>query len=102
MAKKIYPYELIGQEIEITNSKNKSNIGLKGKIVDETKYTIKIIKIPHRFLGCPRRESSQSVIQKGKTKTLMKNNITFKLKKTNKTIEGKTIVKRPEERIKGK
>lgn len=83
MNKKTYPYELIGQEIEIISSKNKSNLRLKGKVVDETKHTIKIT-------------------HQGKIKTLMKDNITFKLKKTNQTIEGKTIVKRPEERIKGK
>ncbi|HHE67562.1 MAG TPA: ribonuclease P protein subunit, partial [Candidatus Parcubacteria bacterium] len=42
MTKKVYPYELIGQEIEIIDSQNKSNLHLKGKIVDETKYTLKI------------------------------------------------------------
>lgn len=83
MVKKTYPRELIGQEIEIIKSKNKSNLHLKGKIVDETKYTIKII-------------------HQGKIKTMMKNNIVFKLRKTNQVIEGKTIAKRPEERIKGK
>ncbi len=83
MTKKVYPYELIGQEIEIIDSQNKSNLHLKGKIVDETKYTLKII-------------------HQKKIKTLMKNNITFKIKKTNEIIEGKNITKRPEERIKGK
>jgi len=81
MSKK-YPYELIGQEIEIIEAKNKSNLHLEGKIVDETKYTI---KIDH----------------KGKIKTLLKKNISFKLKQTNKCIEGKNITQRPEERIKG-
>jgi len=81
--KKTYPHELIGQEIEILKSKNKDNLKLKGKIVDETKYTL---KVSHR----------------GKIKTLMKNNITFKIKNNNPPIEGKTITKRPEERIKGK
>ena len=76
---KTYPHELIGQEIEIIDSKNKSNLHLKGKVVDETKYTIKITF-------------------QGETKTLMKDNIVFKLK--DKIIEGKTITKRPEERIK--
>lgn len=83
MAQKIYPYELIGQEIEVINSKNKSNLGLKGKIVDETKYSLKVF---HR----------------GKIKTLMKNNLTLRLKKTGQTLEGKSIAKRPEERVKGK
>jgi ribonuclease P protein subunit POP4 len=83
MVKKIYPHELIGQEIEIIDSKNKSNLHLKGKIVDETKYTIKIT-------------------HQGEIKTLMKDNIVFKLRKTNQIIKGETITKRPEERIKGK
>lgn len=83
MTKKVYSGELIGQEIEITDSKNKSNLRMEGKVVDETKQTIKII-------------------HQGKTKTLIKNNITFKIKKTDKIIEGKKINKRPEERTKGK
>lgn len=82
MAKKVYPYELIGQEIEIIDSTNKSNLALKGKVIDETKYTL---KISHQ----------------GKEKTLMKNNITFKLKKNAQLIKGKTLTQRPEERIKG-
>ena len=32
----------IGSYVEITNSKNKNLIGIKGKIIDETKNTIKI------------------------------------------------------------
>lgn len=83
MVKKVYSHELIGQEIEIIGSKNKSNLNLKGRIVDETKNTIKIM-------------------HQEKIKTLMKNSIAFKLKKTSQIIEGKTITKRPEERIKGK
>lgn len=83
MVKKVYPHELIGLEIKVEDSKNKSDLNLQGKIVDETKYTIKII-------------------HQGKIKTLMKNNITFKLKKNNQTFEGKDLTKRPEERIKGR
>tara|TARA_Y100000310_G_scaffold341859_1_gene442539 strand:- start:1535 stop:1774 length:240 start_codon:yes stop_codon:yes gene_type:complete len=78
--KKKYPYELIGQKITIIKSKNKDNLKISGKIVDETKYTIK-------------------VSHQGKIKTLMKNNITFQLNDL--VIEGKTITKRSEERIKG-
>ncbi|MBR9682966.1 hypothetical protein GOV03_00305 [Candidatus Woesearchaeota archaeon] len=82
MAKKTYPHELIGQEIEIVDSKNKSNLHLEGKIVNETKNTI---EIDHQ----------------GTIKTLLKSNITFKIKGTNTLIEGENIIKRPEERIKG-
>lgn len=83
MAKKVYPREFIGQEIEILASKNKSNLGLEGKVVDETKYTIRIL-------------------HQGKIKSLMKNNITFRLKKSSQVIAGKEIALRPEERIKGR
>lgn len=82
MAKKTYPYELIGQEMEVIQSSNKSHLGLQGKIIDETKNTLKIL-------------------HQGKIKTLLKNNITFKLKKTSQLLEGKSLTKRPEERIKG-
>lgn len=83
MAKKVYPYELIGQEMEVIDSRNKDNLGLEGKIVDETKNTVKIA-------------------YQGKIKTLMKSNITFKLKKNGRIIEGEMINRRPEERLKGK
>lgn len=83
MAKKVYPYELIGQEIEVVASRNPSNLHLQGKVVDETKY---MLKIEHQ----------------GKVKSLLKENITFQLKKNQKVIQGKTLVKRPEERIKGR
>ncbi|MBT4804776.1 ribonuclease P protein subunit [Candidatus Woesearchaeota archaeon] len=81
--KKIFPYELIGEKIEILHSKNKSNLGIKGKVIDETKMTLKI--------------------KWGeKVKTLLKNNITFKIVRNEQIITGQEIMKRPEERIKGK
>ena len=79
MAKKTYPYELIGQVIEIIDSKNKDNLGIVGRVVDETKHTLK-------------------VVHQGKTKTLVKKNITFKMK--GKIFSGEEISKRPEERMK--
>ena len=33
---------LIGSVVEVKESKNKSLVGLKGKVIDETKYIIKI------------------------------------------------------------
>lgn len=80
--KEIYPYELIGEEVEVVASKNENNQKIKGKIVDETRSTIKIE-------------------QEGKIKTLLKNNITLKLKKSSRLLKGEEINKRPEERIKG-
>ena len=79
--RKTFPYELIGEEVEVVKSNNKSSLGIKGKVVDETKQTIKIEML-------------------GKTKTLLKKNITFKLKKSGRIVDGKKLTKRPEERIK--
>lgn len=76
---KSYPHELIGQVIKIIDSKNKDNLGIQGKVVDETKQTLK-------------------VLHQGKVKTLVKKNITFKMK--GKIFKGEEISKRPEERIK--
>ena len=75
--------ELIGLKTEIADSKNKANIGIKGKIIDETKNTI--------------------VIQnKNKQKRLFKNNITLKLKLNGKIIgiKGGLFSGKPKERIK--
>ena len=82
MKKSIFPYELIGEEVEIFESKNASHLGLRGKIIDETKSTI---IIDHN----------------GIMKTLLKSNITIKMVKDGKLINGISLVKRPEERIKG-
>ncbi len=81
--KEIFPYELIGEVIEIVDSKNKSNLGIKGKIVDETKETITVAQ------------------DNGKDVVLMKQIITFKLMKSGKIISGEVIAKRPEDRLKG-
>lgn len=78
---KIYPHELIGKEMEVIKARNKFNIGIKGKIVDETKSTLK-------------------VEQGGKIKTLLKKNVMFRLCRTGQVIDGKTIAKKSEERIK--
>lgn len=80
--KKLFPHELIGERIVVVDSANKSQLGIKGIIVDETKATLKI--------------------QQGKkTKTMLKNNITFKIERTGSVIAGKKISKRPEDRIRG-
>ena len=81
--KDITRYELIGLEAETIDSKNKSNIGIKGKIIDETKHTLVIS-------------------HKGKRKRLFKNNITLKIKINNQaiSIEGTKLLGRPKERIK--
>ena len=81
--KKIFPHELIGQEIIVVSSTNKNQVGKTGKIIDETCHTI--------------------VVQlEGKQKTLLKNTIQFKLKETGEVINGKNINKRSEDRLKGR
>jgi ribonuclease P protein subunit POP4 len=80
--KKHFPYELIGEEMEVLSSHNPSNLEIKGRIVDETKFTLKI-------------KTSKEI------KTLFKKNIVFRLKNKNLVLDGKDLVKRPEERLKG-
>ena len=75
--------EFIGLTIIITQSKNKTLVGLKGKIVDETKNTLTIEK-------------------KNKEKKLIKDQIVFEMKYKNQRfqIDGKILVARPEDRLK--
>lgn len=70
--------ELIGLNIEIIDSRNKTLIGKKGKIIDETKNMI--------------------TIQNEKKIRMIKKDIIFRTK--DKIIDGKEIAYRPEERIK--
>lgn len=81
MIKSAFPGELIGEEIEVIHSKNRSVLGMKGRIVDETKTTIVLAG-------------------KGARKVLLKGSIIIKLLRTGRVIEGKNIVRRPEERMK--
>lgn len=81
--KKIFPHELIGEEMKIVDSKNQSYLGIQGEIIDETRQTIKV-----------RKKDGREVV-------LLKNAIVFKLLKTGEVISGDEITKRPEERLKG-
>ena len=83
MALKDYvKYELIGAQLEVIDSKNKSLIGIKGKIIDETKNML--------FLD--------------NQKKLIKSQSTFKIKLKNNTIKIKRqlLVARSEDRLKKK
>lgn len=88
-AEDILKQEFIGLEIEVTDSLNRANIGIKGKIIDETKSTF-------------------VVATKKANKRLIKNAITFKtifnngINKKTYEIQGKLLQKRPHERIKTK
>ncbi|HLC97704.1 MAG TPA: ribonuclease P protein subunit [Candidatus Nanoarchaeia archaeon] len=82
MKKAVFPHELIGEEVVVVTAANPALLGISGKIVDETKATIR-------------------VLQEGGIKTLLKSAVTFKLVRTGKVIDGKTLLKRPEDRLKG-
>ena len=78
--------DLIGATIEVVHANNKTLIGKKGKVLDETKNTI-------------------TINTKEKKEKILKTHITFKIHKDKKfeekIINGKTITKRPYERIRG-
>ncbi len=74
-----HPDEFIGCELKIIDSKNKSQVGLTGKVVDETKKTFTIIH----------KETEKKITKQGCTFTI-----------NGKTVSGDEIVQRPEERIK--
>ena len=78
-SKDLLKSEFIGFEIEVMAAKNPSLIGLRGKVIDETKNTL-IIKA------------------KETEKRLLKKQITFKI--SGKLVKGEKISLRPEERIK--
>lgn len=70
---------LVGLEVKVTKADNKSQLLLEGKIVDETRYTIKI-------------DTGKGI------KMLMKDRISLVV--NGQEINGKSLVGRPEERIK--
>ena len=71
--------EFIGSYIEVIDSKNKTLVGLKGKVVDETKFTLKI-------------NTTKGI------KRLIKAHVLLKI--DNNLVKGDKIVGRPEDRIK--
>lgn len=75
--------ELIGLDVEIVDAENKSLIGLKGRIVDETKNTL-------------------TLETRKETKKIVKSQVMLKMKMNDKTfqIDGKILVGRPEDRLK--
>ncbi len=78
----IFPYELIGEDVEIVSSTNAQHVGISGRVVDETKATL-VIEVG------------------GKGKTFLKNNITLKLQRRGIIIPGAAISRRSEDRVKG-
>ena len=82
----VLKHEIIGLKIKVIDSKNKSNIGTKGTIIDETKNTLII-------------ETTDE-----KRKTLFKQNIIIETKINNKKIKikGAGLLGRSQDRIKQK
>jgi len=79
-------HELVGLGVEIKNSKNKSQVGLKGKVAGETYSTLRI-----------ETKKGEKVIPKEIT--------TFIFTLPNGTrvqVDGKVLVGRPEDRVKKK
>ena len=84
-SKNIVKHELIGFSVEIVDSKNRSNIGIKGKIVDETRNSL--------------------VIRTNKgEKTVIKDQciFVFRLPEGKIRVDGELLVARPEDRIRKK
>ena len=81
--KNVTKYELIGLDIKIVSSKNQDLLGLKGRVIDETKNMLII-------------QSNNQI------KKIIKNQVTLELKMNNKLmqIDGKLLTGRSEERIK--
>ena len=76
-------HELIGLKMEVIEAKNKNLVGIKGTIIDETKYTL-VVK------------------EEGNVKTLMKDQVTLKIYSDDHEIKvnGELLVGRPEDRLK--
>ncbi|MFA4819721.1 MAG: ribonuclease P protein component 1 [Candidatus Aenigmatarchaeota archaeon] len=77
----ILRHELIGLKCRVTDSKNKSQIGIEGKIIDETIKTI--------VIGDKRVQKKDAVFM-------------VSLSGKNVYIDGNAIIARPEDRIKKK
>lgn len=81
--KDIIRHELIGLNTEVVEAKNKSLLGLKGKIIDETKNLLLI-------------QSKKGI------KKVLKDQVTLTVKLNGKKIQvgGKFLVGKPEDRLK--
>lgn len=79
--KKWLKHEFIGHEIEIVSAPQKSLVGIKGVVVDETKNMLVIHK-------------------DGEDMKIQKKNLLFRIFPENQIIDGNKIMFRPEDRIK--
>lgn len=81
--KNLIRHELIGLKVEIIESTNKNNIGIKGIVINETKHML-------------------TIKTKDNLKKIAKNTSKFAFKLDGKTVNvnGNIIEKKPEDRIK--
>ncbi|MEM2419542.1 MAG: ribonuclease P protein component 1 [Candidatus Bathyarchaeia archaeon] len=80
----IIRYEFIGTEAKVAKSTNPSCVGIRGKVVDETKNTF-------------------TILHNGERKMIIKDTSVFHFKFSDGTvveIDGKLLVGRPEDRLK--
>jgi ribonuclease P protein subunit POP4 len=83
-AERLLRHELIGLECRVLRASNPALLGLKGRIVDETRNMITVIGRGGEK-RIPKRETTlQLILPEGETVE----------------VEGKRLVKRPEDRIK--
>ena len=81
----IIRYEFIGTEVKVAKSTNRDCVGLRGKVIDETRNTF--------IIQC----------KDGRQKMIVKDSSVFHFKFRDGTvveIEGKLLVGRPEDRLK--
>tara|TARA_Y100000310_G_scaffold342215_1_gene444356 strand:- start:6154 stop:6414 length:261 start_codon:yes stop_codon:yes gene_type:complete len=79
----ITKHELIGLHVEVVEAKNSDLVGIKGKVVDETKHTVILATV----------NGERKVLKKGmKMKTEVKGQQII--------IDGDVLLVRPEDRIK--
>ncbi|UCH56750.1 MAG: ribonuclease P protein subunit [Candidatus Bathyarchaeota archaeon] len=78
-------HELVGLDVAVVRSTNRSNVSITGKIVDESRNTL---KIEHE----------------GRVKTIEKKSSVFRFRLPEMEVEvvGKALVGRPEDRVKNK
>lgn len=78
-AKNLAYHELIGLDVRVAESTSSERVGIKGKVVDETKNTLKL--------------DTGKILPK--TECVFEFDINEKI-----LLDGKTIMKRPEDRVK--
>ncbi len=80
----IVQHEFIGLDVKVVKSSNPHVVGIKGRVVDETRNTL-------------------TILHKGKKRTVIKDTAVFDFVMPDGTvveIDGKVIMGRPEDRIK--